>query len=184
VAWEDAPAAIADADVVIGSTASARPIVRPADVPAGRRRILVDLALPRDIDPAVAGLPGQTVVNVDDLEETVRRNIALREDEADEAWDIVRAEAGAFRGWMAALEVVPAITGLRALAEDIRAAELERMEGKWDSLSAEDRARVDSVTRGILNKLLHRPTVRLKELASERPEDDYARAVTELFGLR
>jgi glutamyl-tRNA reductase len=184
VAWDDLTAGLEGADVVIGSTASREPLVRPDDVPPGRRRIFVDLAVPRDVDPAVAALPGQTVVNVDDLEETVRANIELRHGEADLAWAIVRHEAAGFRAWLAALEVVPAITGLRALAEGIRAAELERMEGKWESLSADDRRRVENVTRGILNKLLHRPTVRLKELASESPDDDYARAVSELFGLR
>ena len=84
---------------------------------------------------------------------------------------------------MAALRVVPAITSLRDHAERIRAEELRRMEPRWDALSPADRQRLDAVTRTMLNKLLHEPTVRLKQLAAADRSDSYAEAVTELFGL-
>ena len=145
-------------------------------------RVLVDLALPRDIDPAVGGIEGATLVNLDDLEETVLRNIGLRQVEAEQAYAIVGEQADRFRGWLAALEVVPAITELRAQAEQIRRAELERMEGRWEHLSEADRERLDQLTRSMLNKLLHRPTVRLKELAEHGDAAQLA-AVNELFGL-
>jgi len=96
---------------------------------------------------------------------------------------IVAEQAADFRDWMAALRVVPAITSLRDHAERIRAAELRRMEPRWDSLTAADRERLDAVTRGMLNKLLHQPTVRLKQLAAADQSAPYAEAVTELFGL-
>ena len=84
-------------------------LIGPGDVPPGRR-VLVDLALPRDIDPAVADVDGVTLVNIDDLEETVLHNIGLRQVEAAQAYAIVAVQANEFRSWLAALEVVPAIT--------------------------------------------------------------------------
>ncbi|HVI35244.1 MAG TPA: glutamyl-tRNA reductase, partial [Gaiellales bacterium] len=174
--------AVAEADVVVSSTVSDSYLIGPGDVPAGRR-VLVDLALPRDIDPAVADVDGVTLVNIDDLEETVLHNIGLRQVEAAQAYAIVAAQANAFRSWLAALEVVPAITQLRALAEQIRRDELQRMDGRWESLSAADRERVDQLTRSMLNKLLHRPTVRLKELAAEQGDAAHVAAMNELFGL-
>jgi glutamyl-tRNA reductase len=180
--FDDLPAAVAGADVVISSTLSDGHVIAAGDVPPGPR-VLVDLAVPRDIDPAAAGVEGVTLVNIDDLEETVRRNIGLRRSEADRAYAIVDEQAGGFRRWLAALEVVPAITQLRALAEQIRIAELERMEARWEHLSPADRERLDQLTRSMLNKLLHRPTVRLK-LAAEQGEPSHVAVVNELFGLQ
>ena len=172
--------AIAAADVVVASTASPQPLIGLADVPPGRR-VLIDLAVPRDIDPAVAGVDGVSLHTIDDLEAVVARTISLRQGEADRGREIVAAHASGFRDWMAALEVVPAITSLRAHAERIRQAELER--ARLGDLSPAERERLDSLTRGIVNKLLHRPTVRLKQLAAEDESGPYAEAVTELFGL-
>jgi glutamyl-tRNA reductase len=180
--FDDLASAIAAADVVVCSTLSERPLIGPGDVAPGRR-VLVDLAVPRDIDPAVAEIDGVTLVNVDDLEETVLRNIGLRQGEAEQARAIVVEQADEFRDWLAALEVVPAITQLRALADQIRRDELERMDGRWESLCEADRERVDQLTRSMLNKLLHRPTVRLKELAAEHGDAAHVAAMNELFGL-
>jgi glutamyl-tRNA reductase len=180
--FDDLAAAIAAADVVVSSTLSEQPLIGPGDVPPGRR-VLVDLAVPRDIDPAVAEIEGVSLVNLDDLEETVLRNIGLREGEVGQARAIVVEQADEFRNWLAALEVVPAITQLRALAEQIRVGELERMEGRWDALSEADRERLDQLTRSMLNKLLHLPTVRLKELAAEKGDAAHVAAMNELFGL-
>jgi glutamyl-tRNA reductase len=174
--------AVAAADVVVSSTASPEPVLRAADIPPGRR-VLIDLAIPFDIEPAAGQLEGVTLLHVDDLEDVVRRTIARREGESGQARAIVAEQAGEFRSWLAALEVVPAITSLRALAEQIRLVELERAEGRWENLSEADRARLDALTRSMLQKLLHRPTVRLKELAAERESAPYAEAMAELFGL-
>jgi glutamyl-tRNA reductase len=174
--------AVAGADVVVSSTLSDEHMIRPADVPPGRR-VLVDLALPRDIDPAVAEIEGVTLVNLDDLEETVLRNIGLRRVEAEQAYAIVAEQVAEFRRWLAALEVVPAIRQLRAFAEQIRRDELARMDGRWESLSEADRERVDQLTQSMLNKLLHRPTVRLKELAAENADAPHVETMNELFGL-
>jgi glutamyl-tRNA reductase len=174
---------LAEADVVVTSTSSPEPLVTPALVEGGRARVVVDLGVPRDVEPAVGELPGVALFDIDDLEDTVRANLRLRAGEAERAQAIVAEEAAAFGRWLAALEVVPAITSLRALAEQIRARELERMAPKLSSLSAEDRERLDLLTQAMVNKLLHRPTVRLKELAAERASGPYAQAIGELFGL-
>jgi glutamyl-tRNA reductase len=182
VALDELAAAVARADVVVSSTLSDEYLIRAADVPPGRR-VLVDLALPRDVDPAAADVPGVTLVNLDDLEETVLRNIGLRRVEAEQAYAIVAEQAAEFRRWLAALEVVPAIRQLRAFAEQIRRDELARMDGRWENLSDADRERLDQLTQSMLNKLLHRPTVRLKELAAENADAPHVETVTELFGL-
>lgn len=182
VALDELSQAVAAADVVVSSTLSDEYLIRVPDVPPGRR-VLVDLALPRDIDPAVAGVEGVTLVNLDDLEETVLRNIGLRRVEADQAYAIVAEQTAEFRSWLAALEVVPAIRQLRAFAEQIRREELARMEGRWESLSQADRERLDQLTQSMLNKLLHRPTVRLKQLAAENADAPHVETMTELFGL-
>jgi glutamyl-tRNA reductase len=181
--WSDLPAAVADADVVVSSTLSDGHVIEAAWLEDGRRRVLVDLALPRDVDPASADVDGVTLLNVDDLEEAVRRNISLREGESERARAIVGEETETFRRWVAELEVVPAIASLRARAEEIRSSELERIAGRWEGLTDADRDRLDAVTRAMLNKLLHRPTVRLKELAAVGEERPYADAVSDLFGL-
>ena len=171
---------IASADVVVASTASPEPLIGPDDVPPGRR-VLIDLAVPRDIDPAVAGVDGVSLHTIDDLEAVVARTISLRHGEAERAGAIVATHSSAFRDWMAALEVVPAITSLRAHAERIRASEIER--ARLGDLSPAERERLEALTQRIVNKLLHRPTVRLKQLAAEDESGPYAEAVTELFGL-
>ena len=182
VALDELPQAVAAADVVVSSTLSDEYLIRPADVPPGRR-VLVDLALPRDIDPTVAAVEGVTLANLDDLEETVLRNIGLRRVEAEQAYAIVAEQTAEFRSWLAALEVVPAIRQLRAFAEQIRRDELARMDGRWESLSEADRERLDQLTQSMLNKLLHRPTVRLKQLAAENADAPHVETMTELFGL-
>ena len=181
--WSDLPAAVAAADVVVASTLSDGHVIEAAWLEGGGRRVLVDLALPRDVDPACADVDGVTLLNVDDLEEAVRRNISLREGESERAREIVVEEAESFRRWVAELEVVPAIASLRARAEEIRSSELQRIAGRWEGLTDADRDRLDAVTRAMLNKLLHRPTVRLKELAAVGEERPYADAMSDLFGL-
>jgi glutamyl-tRNA reductase len=184
IAWDEVGAAADAADVVVSSTAAPDFVVRAADLRPGKPRLLIDLAVPRDVDPAAAGVEGTSIVDLDGLEAAVRRTIALRRGETGRARAIVAEQAAGFRDWMAALRVVPEITSLRDHAERIRAAELRRMEPRWDSLTPADRERLDALTRGMVNKLLHQPTVRLKQLAAADESAPYAEAVTELFGLQ
>jgi glutamyl-tRNA reductase len=180
---------LARADVVVAST-SAPGFVLSTELAEqairarrGRPLLLVDLAVPRDVDPALGRLDGCFVYDIDDLEAVVEQSLAGRRGEAARAERLVAEEAERFHDWQASLDVVPAIASLRARAEEIRAAELARAEGRLGRLSEEERRTVESVTAGIVNKLLHLPTVRLKEAAAAADGVIYADVVRHLFGL-
>ena len=189
VPLDELVSALADADVVVAST-SAPSFVVTREVVAeslrarkGRPLLFVDLAVPRDVDPAVNDLDGCFVYDVDDLEAVVVESLAGRRGETELAERIVEAEVEAFRDWHAALDVVPAIASLRAHAEEIRVAELAKAEGRLAGLSDGERKLVESVTAQIVNKLLHLPTVRMKEAAAASDGVVYADVVRHLFGL-
>ena len=172
------------ADVVLSSTSASGWILTRAQVeqalPArkGRPLFLIDLAVPRDLDPGIHELDGCYLYDIDDLEAVVAETLAGRRREAERAETIVAEEADRFRDWQASLDVVPAITSLRARAEEIRAAELRRAK-----LSDSERRAAESVTAAVLNKLLHLPTIRMKEAAAAADGVLYADAVRHLFGL-
>jgi glutamyl-tRNA reductase len=186
---EELGASLADADVVVASTSAPGLILSADELAAtvrarrGRPLLLVDLAVPRDVDPAFAAIDGCFVYDLDDLEGIVSASLAGRRSEAIEAERIVSEEAERFRAWQASLAVVPAIASLRARAEEIRAAELARMEARLGRLPESDRDAVDTVTTQIVNKLLHLPTVRMKEAAVTPDGVLYADVVRHLFGL-
>jgi glutamyl-tRNA reductase len=168
------------ADVAITCTSAPGFVLGPEDVRdrKGRPLFLIDLAVPRDVDPAVNEIDDCYLYNIDDLEAVVQASLSSRRREAERAEAIVAAEAERFRAWQASLEVVPTIASLRARAEAIRSAELSKAK-----LSSEQREAVDSITAQILNKLLHLPTVRMKEAAAAADGVLYADAVRHLFGL-
>lgn len=178
---------LATADVVVTSTSAPGFVLRADDVAAtvrarrGRLLLFVDLAVPRDVDPALSTIDGCFVYDVDDLEAVVEASLLGRRSEAARAEQVVAQEAERFREWHASLAVVPAITSLRARAEEIRSAEVAKLDGR---LSAEERRAVDVLTTQIVNKLLHLPTVRLKEAGVSAEGVVYADVVRHLFGLR
>ncbi len=185
----DLAAELRAADVVVAST-SAPGFVVGADefghalrARRGRPLLLVDLAVPRDVDPAIAAIDGCFVYDIDDLEAVVEASLSGRRSEAVRAERLVAAEAVRFREWQASLAVVPAIASLRARAEAIRAAELARAEGRLGRLPESERRAVEALTSQIVNKLLHLPTVRLKEAAVTSDGVVYADVVRHLFGL-
>ena len=136
--------------------------------------------MPRDLDPAIGKLDGCFLYDIDDLEAVVAETLELRRAEGARAEELVAEEAERFKSWRASLEVVPAITSLRARAEEIRSSEL----AKVDRRMSEDALRtLESVTTQILNKLLHLPTIRMKEAAVTADGAEYADAVRYLFGL-
>jgi len=149
----------------------------------GLPMFFIDIAVPRDVDPAVNEIEGCFLYDIDDLEGVVAESVAGRREEAVRAEAIVSLEADAFRAWQLSLEVVPAIASLRQRAEAIRRAELERAEGRLGSLSPSQRRAVESLTAQIVNKLLHQPTVRMKEAAAAPDGVLYADAVRHLFDL-
>jgi len=177
---------LAIADVVVASTSSSEPILRKADVAAalrsrkGRPLLLVDLAVPRDLDPAINDLESCFLYDVDDLEAVVAETITGRRSEAARAEQFVASEGERFRRWQASLDVVPTIASLRALVEEIRDSELERAGSR---LSETERKHVESVTSQIVAKLLHLPTIRMKEAAAAADGVVYADVVRHLFGL-
>jgi glutamyl-tRNA reductase len=176
-------------DVVISSTDATGLVLESATVEeAWRRRkgrplLLVDLAVPRDVDPATGDLDGCYLYDIDDLEQIVAETLSGRRQEAERAESIVAAEVEKFHEWHASLDVVPAIASLRARAEEIREAELQKAESLLGKLDDSQRRAVEAVTAQIVNKLLHLPTVRLKQAAAAADGVLYAEAVRHLFGL-
>jgi len=171
---------LGEVDVVLTSTAAPGLLIDAPSVPAHRRRPLffIDIAVPRDVDPAVNRLPGCFLYDIDDLEAVVAETLAARRAEAGRAEQLVAEEVDRYRAWQASLDVVPAIASLRALAMEIRSNELAKVR-----VSDDERRTLESVTAQILNKLLHLPTVRMKEAAVSADGALYADAVRHLFGL-
>jgi glutamyl-tRNA reductase len=174
--------ALADVDVVVSSTTAPGFVLDAADVPARRHRPLffIDIAVPRDLDPGLSKLDGCFLYDIDDLEAVVAESLAGRRVEAERAEELAVEEVERFRSWRASLDVVPAITSLRAHAEEIRSAELAKLDGR---VTDDERAQLESVTSQIVNKLLHLPTVRMKEAAVTADGLLYAETVRHLFGL-
>jgi glutamyl-tRNA reductase len=181
IGLEEVPGILGDVDVVLTSTSAPGTVVGAADVPSRRHQPLffIDIAVPRDVDPAVHDLSGCYLYDVDDLEAVVAETMTGRREAANRAEELVAEEAERFRAWQASREVVPAITALRAHAEEIRASEL----AKLPPLSDSERQAVEAATAQMLNKLLHLPTVRMKEAAAADGGAAYAEAVRHLFGL-
>ena len=174
------------ADVVVSSTSASGIVLERETVAAalrarrGRSLLLVDLAVPRDLDPAINELDGCFLYDIDDLQAVVAETISGRRSEAARAEKLVAAEAERFREWQASLGVVPTIASLRALVDEIRDSELAKAGSK---LSENERRHVESVTSQILAKLLHLPTIRMKEAAAAADGVIYADVVRHLFGL-
>jgi glutamyl-tRNA reductase len=177
---------LAHADVVVSSTSSPGYVLDAPTVERarrGRQLLLIDLAVPRDLDPAIHELDGCYLYDIDDLEAIVSETLAGRRGEAERAETLVAAEAQKFHEWHSSLDVVPAIASLRARAEEIREAELRKAEAVLGRLDESQRRAVESLTGAIVNKLLHLPTVRMKQAAAAADGVIYAEAVRHLFGL-
>jgi len=181
--------ALANADVVISCTGAVRPVVSLADVhnalTAGRRDdtplVICDLGMPRDVDPAVAGLPGVWVVDMDRVQREPSARAAAADAEA--ARHLVAAEVATYLAGQRMAEVTPTVTALRQRAADVVEAELLRLDHRLPGLEATHRDEVARTVRRVVDKLLHAPTVRIKQLASAPGGDSYAEALRELFEL-
>jgi glutamyl-tRNA reductase len=181
--------ALVDVDIVITATAADSAVFHRADVAramAARRHrpiFLIDLAVPRDIEPGVAGLDGVFLYNMDDLSGVVQKNLADRRREADRGRAIVAEEAGRFLAWLETLEVVPTVVALRQRVEAIRKVEEERLLARLSHLSERDREAVRAFTAHLTGKLLHDPTVRLREARDPRETARLIEAARILFAL-
>jgi glutamyl-tRNA reductase len=139
--------------------------------------------VPRDLDPGINDLDGCYLYDIDDLEAVVAASLAGRRREASRAESIIGEEADRYREWKTALDVVPAVAALRARAEEIRLGELERAEGRLAKLDDGERRIVEAITAQLVAKILHLPTVRMKEAAATPNGVLYADALQHLFGL-
>jgi glutamyl-tRNA reductase len=175
------------ADVVVSCTGANGLVVDAAVVERAQKLredkpiALLDLALPRDIDPAVRDLPGVTLVDLSSLQEVLDSSESGAEVEA--ARGIVTEEVGTFLAWQMASRVAPTVVALRSRAEEVVAAELARLQARLPELDARSRTELDATVRRVVDKLLHTPTVRVKELTEAPAGLSYADALHELFGL-
>jgi glutamyl-tRNA reductase len=144
---------------------------------------MIDLAVPRDIEPGVRDCPGIALYDMDDLQAEVARNLSGRQSEADEALVIVREEVARFEQWLDSLDVVPTISALRRRADEIVEQVLRENETRWESLSEADRDRVATLAAAVVRRLLHEPTRILRGAAGQGTSYRYVHAVHELFGL-
>ena len=191
LALDRLPGALADADVVVTCTGAISTVVSLADVHhalASARRdeaahplVICDLGMPRDVDPAVAGLPGVWVVDVERVQHEPSAHAAAAD--VDAARHIVAAEVATYLAGQRMAEVTPTVTALRQRAADVVEAELMRLENRLPGLASADREEVARTVRRVVDKLLHAPTVRIKQLASAPGGDSYAEALRELFEL-
>jgi glutamyl-tRNA reductase len=189
ISFDDMPSELEAADIVVSSTGAPHQIIGRTELEfvaasrMGRPLVLLDLAVPRDIDPDVRDCPGIALYDMDDLQQAVARNLSVRAGEAEEARALVREEVERFRSWLSALDVVPTISALRRRGEEIVEQVLRENESAWESLSEADRDRLAVMARAVVNRLLHEPTLRLKGSVGEGASYRYVNALHELFGL-
>jgi glutamyl-tRNA reductase len=189
VRFEDLFDHLHKADIVLSSTGAPHYIIGPKDVVQVLRRrkqrpmFFIDIAVPRDIDPAVNELENVYLYNTDDLRGVVESNLEQRRREAAAAEEIVNGEVDRFLSWLSSLEVVPTIVALRARFDEIRRAEVERTLSAWKGLSPEHEKRLEAMTSAIISKLLHTPTSVLKQTGQGNRTDLYLDALRSLFDL-
>jgi glutamyl-tRNA reductase len=188
IALDGMPGELERADIVVSSTASPHYLVHAEElahvmtVRAGRPLLLLDLAVPRDIEPACAAIDGVTLVDIDGLQAQVARTHRARRMEARRAEGIVEEEIQSFAGWLGTLEVMPTIAALRGQADRLVEELLEENAPRWESLSDRDRERVEAMLRAAVKRLLHEPTERLRALGEDR-RHARLQLMRELFGL-
>ena len=179
--------ALAHADLLLTSTGSGEAVVTRSMLGSidrgGRPLLIVDVAVPRDVAPDAGELDGVTILDLDDLTEWAERGRSQRLAEVDRVEQIVVAEVDRFLADVAAQQAAPLVTALRSRAEELRQHELERHAGKLGALEDDQRELVEAITKGLLAKLLHEPTVRLRNQAGTPQGDRNAAAVADLFDL-
>lgn len=189
VAFERFPELLPEVDIVITSTGAPGYILTREMVAGALRRkrdrllFLIDIAVPRDIDPAAGEIENVYLYNIDHLQDVVDANREVRKTEATKAEEILSEEVTAFERWFNGLAVVPTIVALRGKMERIVQGEMERS-GRWlGGLDEEERLRIEGLAAAIVNKILHDPIIGLKEESREKDELPYVAAVRRLFKL-
>jgi glutamyl-tRNA reductase len=188
VMFDELPRVLEEADMLVAATASphllleARELAEVMVLRSGRPLLLIDLAVPRDIDSSCGELSGVSLYDVDDLQAVIARNRRVRQAEARKAEGIIEEEIQRFAQWLGSLEVLPTLTALRVHATEIAEQVVQENSGKWEHFSPRDLERVDAIARAIVNRLLHQPTARLRELQDDRVHARMA-MIRDLFGL-
>jgi glutamyl-tRNA reductase len=186
VALADLPTELAEVDVLLTSTGATSVLLEVAELEPlvaarqGRPLLIVDVAVPRDVDPAAGRLPGVTLLDMDDLRAFADAGLAERRREVARVRDLVDDEVSRYRELTTTRQVVPLVVDLRTRAEEVRAAEVERLGKKLDP---EAREALDAASRSLVAKLLHEPTVRLKDAAGTPKGERLAEALRDLFDL-
>ncbi|MDQ6724948.1 MAG: glutamyl-tRNA reductase [Actinomycetota bacterium] len=189
VSLDGLPAALHDADLLLTSTGSSSAVVTAADLRrvfetrVGRPLLVIDLGMPRDVEPEVGELPDVSLLGLSDVETFVEANLQERRREVVPVRAIVAEEVGRWVDAVTARHATPTVAALHQRAEDVRATELDKYRNRLAALEPRERDAVEALTRGILGKLLHDPTVRLKDAAGSARGDRLAGALRELFDL-
>jgi glutamyl-tRNA reductase len=193
VGLDGLPEQLTRADIVLSSTASPHPIVGREELaevmrqrgdrspPTRRDLLLIDIAVPRDIDPGCAELEGVSLYDIDDLQAVVARNLDTRASEIPRAQEIVEEEILRFARWLGQLDVLPTVSALREHGATLVEQVIAENDGRWESASPRDLARVEAIARAVMSRLLHEPTIRLRS-HGERGHASIE-LVRELFGL-
>ncbi len=181
---------IKDADIIISCTSSPRYVVEKAEIApyvAQKKSplLFIDIAVPRDIEPAVAELDNVHLYDIDDLQNQVQQNLESRKNEAVKAQKIIEQEVSNFFYWLDTLAVVPTIIRLRSQAERIKKEEVERALNRIENVTEREKRIVEQLAHSIISRLMHKPIVNLKTLAGENEDrfDCYIRAFNDLLAL-
>jgi glutamyl-tRNA reductase len=189
VGLDGLPDQLLAADIVLCSTSSPHPIVGRDELELvmgerrGRPLLLIDIAVPRDVEADCAELDGVSLYDIDDLQAVLARNISTRESETPRAQEIVEEEIHRFARWLGQVETLPTVSALREHGNAIVEQVLAENAGRWESPTPRDLARIEAVARAVMSRLLHEPTIRLRSLSEARGHANLE-LVRELFGLR
>jgi glutamyl-tRNA reductase len=188
--WHELPAAVRAADVILSSTGAphavlTRELVDQAIGPRGdgRRRVIMDIAVPRDVEPAVGSAPGVALYDIDDLQLRVGENLELRGREVPAVQRIVEEEVGRFDAWLRSWRLRPVLTGMHARGEAIRQREVARMLRRLGPVPSHLREQIESFSRTLVNQLLDAPSRRLREAGDPSRAETFGAVTRELFGL-
>jgi glutamyl-tRNA reductase len=189
VRFDELPPQLEAADIVVSATNSPHHIIERDGLEqvmegrGGRPLLLVDIAVPRDFEPACREIAGVSLHDVDDIQQIVERNASGRETEAKRAELILEAELDRFERWLTSLEVVPTVAALRERADEIVRRVLAENDQRWEGLTEADRGRLERMAKAIASRLLHEPTLRMKRSAGTDDAYLYVNALRVLFGL-
>ena len=189
VDWAAIDEELLEADIVVTATGAATPVISATTIGrvmrARRNRplFIIDIGVPRDVESAAGELEQVFLYNIDDLRAVVSENLTRRQEKTVQAEAMVSDDVTQFRVWLRSRGTIPTVVALRRSFESVRQAELTRLGSKLNGLPPEARARIDEVTRLVVQKLLLTPTERLKSAADEATAARYAEVITELFGL-